>query len=82
LIRRYIALLEQEAERRYHLALSARVAADIRADDGTDRDPAESTRLTWNLAHAARRWERTLVALDRPLPPGLLAMMTSVAPPA
>jgi hypothetical protein len=82
LIRRYIALLEQEAECRYHLALSARVAADIRADDGTVGDPAERGRLTWNLARAARRWERTLVALDRPLPPGLLAAMTSVSPPA
>ncbi len=79
--RRYIVLLEQEAARRYHKALSARLAADIRADGGATDDQAQSERLTWNLAHAARRWERTLIALGRPLPPELLAVMTSVAPP-
>jgi hypothetical protein len=79
--RHLIVLFEQEAARRYQQALSARLAADIRADGDTVGDQAESERLTWNLAHAARRWERTLIALGRPLPPGLLAVMTSVAPP-
>lgn len=78
--RRYIVLLEQEAAHRYHAALSARLAADIRGD-GVSCDQEESGRLTWNLAHAARRWERTLIALGRPLPPGLAASLATLTPP-
>jgi hypothetical protein len=55
--RSYIVLLEQEAARRYHAALAARLAADIRAD-GTAGDLEASGQLTWSLARAARRWER------------------------
>ena len=79
--RSYIVLLEQEAARRYHAALAARLAADIRAD-GTAGDLEASGQLTWSLARAARRWERTLMALDRPLPPGLLAATEHVTPQA
>src|SRR6476660_6828184 len=79
--RRYLALLEQEAERRYRLALCARLAADIRSDGVID-DSEASGRLAWNLARAVRRWERALLALDRPLPAGLLAAAASVTPPS
>jgi hypothetical protein len=79
--RRYIVLLKQEAARRYHAALSARLAADIRAD-GANGDQEDSGRLTWNLARAARRWERALIALDRPLPPGLAATLATLTPTA
>src|SRR5689334_14375581 len=78
--RRYIILLEQEAARRYHAALSARLAADIRTGEGA-ADQDVSGRLTWTLAWAARRWERTLIALDRPLPAGLQAATEHVTPP-
>lgn len=59
----------------YQAAFDARLAANLRrcANGFIIDDQAEDARLASNLAHAARRWARALIALGCPLPPGLLA---------
>jgi hypothetical protein len=66
-------LEEEAAVRAYTDALSAFRLNDLRRDaDGLSFDDRlEDDRLIRDLAAAARRWAIALIALGRPLPPGL-----------